>query len=207
MVSPVMQLSKNQHRPLKVVATVICFSVLLLLVYGQEPVQQSTAPPPPKVISKDDQIQLDTSKDQKTRIKLFVSLAENHLLAAEQFTTQPNFDAASAEIGKYHALIDEALEFLASLKHDSNKTRDLYKRLELALRAHGPRLTSMRRTTPLEYAVWIKEVEEFARKGRTEALNSFYGHTVVREPQMKPEREKQPEQPRKDNSLAPEKKP
>jgi hypothetical protein len=39
----------------------------------------------------------------------------------------------------------------------------------------------MRRVTPLEFAVWIKKVEDFARAGRTEALNSFYGHTVVRE--------------------------
>ena len=35
--------------------------------------------------------------------------------------------------------------------------------------------------TPIEYAVWIKKVEEFARESRTEALNSFYGHTVVRD--------------------------
>ena len=83
----------------------------------------------------------------------------------------------------YHALIENALVFLSTFKRDSNKTRDLYKRLELALRAHGPRLTAMRRTTPLEFAVWIKQVEDFAREGRTEALNSFYGHTVVREPQ------------------------
>jgi hypothetical protein len=190
-----------QDRLLKAVAATICASVCALLVHGQETVQQFTAPPPPKVVSKDERVQLDTAKDQKTRIKLYLSLAEIHVGLAEQYTAQPNFEAASAEIGQYHALIDEALEFLASLKHDSNKTRDLYKRLELALRAHGPRLTSMRRTTPLEYAVWIKEVEEFARKGRTEAHNSFYGHTVVREPQKKSEREK-PE--RKDNSLAPE---
>jgi hypothetical protein len=73
------------------------------------------------------------------------------------------------------------LQFLSTFKRDSNKTRDLYKRLELALRADGPRLTAMRRITPLEFAVWIKHVEDFARDGRTEALNSFYGHTVVRE--------------------------
>jgi hypothetical protein len=93
----------------------------------------------------------------------------------------------------YQALIENALQFLSSFKRDSNKTRDLYKRLELALRADGPRLTAMRRTTPLEFAVWIKKVEDFARDGRTEALNSFYGHTVVREPQKqeKPE-ENQP---------------
>ena len=69
------------------------------------------------------------------------------------------------------------------MKRDSNKTRDLSKRLELALRSHGPRLTTMRRETPLEHAVWIKKTEEFARAARTEVLNTFYGHTVVREPQ------------------------
>ena len=78
-------------------------------------------------------------------------------------------------------MIEDALEFLSSVKRDNNKTRDLYKRLEIALRADGPRLTTMRRMTPLEYAVWIKKVEEFARDSRTEALNSFYGHTVVHE--------------------------
>jgi hypothetical protein len=174
-------------------------------VCAQEPVHDPSAPPPPKVISKQEKAQLDETKDQKTKLKLFISFAENHLLAGEQFTTQSSYEAASTEVGQYHALIDEALKYLASLKRESDKTRDLYKRLELALRAHGPRLTAMRRTTPLEYAVWIKEVEEFARNGRTEALNSFYGHTVVRE--TIPEREKQPEQPRKDNALAPEKKP
>jgi len=81
------------------------------------------------------------------------------------------------------------------MKRDSNKTRDLYKRLELALRADGPRLTTMRRTTPLEYAVWIKKVEEFARASRTEALNSFYGHTVVRE-REKPSDNKNNEKPK-----------
>jgi hypothetical protein len=49
------------------------------------------------------------------------------------------------------------------------------------LRAHGPRLNAVRRVTPAEYSVWIKEVENFARDSRTEALNSFYGNTVIRD--------------------------
>jgi len=182
----------------------ICLAFLGATVKAQEPpVQQLTAPPPPKVISRDEREQIDASKDSKARIKLILTLAENHLLAAEQFTSHPNFEAASGEVGKYHALIDEALKFAASQPHDSNRTRDLYKRIELALRAQGPRLTSMRRTTPLEFAVWIKEVEEFARKGRTEALDSFYGHTVLREPAKMPASDKPLDQSRKDNSLAP----
>ncbi|HEX6043041.1 MAG TPA: hypothetical protein VFZ22_01030 [Pyrinomonadaceae bacterium] len=140
------------------------------------------APPPIRVITKEERSQIDQAgNDAKQRLRTTIQLASARLTRAEQHTSQGNYDSASAEVGSYHALIQDALEFLSSMKRDSNKTRDLYKRLELALRSDGPRLTTMRRTTPLEYAVWIKKVEEFARESRTEALNSFYGHTVVRE--------------------------
>ena len=145
-----------------------------------------TAPPPFKMIVKEERDELERySNDSSKRLRLTIEYAAAHLGRAEDHTTRENYEAASAEVGMYHALIENALAFLSTFKRDSNKTRDLYKRLELALRAHGPRLTSMRRTTPLEFAVWIKKVEDYAREGRTEALNSFYGHTVVREPQKK----------------------
>jgi hypothetical protein len=154
-----------------------------------------TAPPPLKLITREDKTQLDQAKDPKQRLRTTIELGVVHLTRAEQLTNEANYDAASAEVGMYHALIENALEELAALKRDNNKTRDLYKRLELALRADGPRLTAMRRITPLEFAVWIKKVEDFARAGRTEALNSFYGHTVVREPQKEKAEEKPPEKP------------
>jgi len=140
-----------------------------------------TAPPPLKVIIKEERQQLEQAKDAKQRLRLTIELSGTHLTRAEQLTTQAAYDAASAEVGMYHALIENALDFLSELNRASDKKRDLYKRLELALRSDGPRLTAMRRITPLEFAVWIKKVEDFARAGRTEALNSFYGHTVVRE--------------------------
>ena len=140
-----------------------------------------TAPPPFKTILKEERSQIEQTQDAGKRLRMTIDFAAAHLTLAEQQTTQTNYDAAAAEVGMYHALIENALEYLSSFKRDSNKTRDLYKRLEMALRGHGPRLTNMRRTTPLEFAVWIKEVEDFAREGRTEALNSFYGHTVVRD--------------------------
>lgn len=144
------------------------------------------APPPFKMIVKEERDALEQqSRDASKRLKLTIAYAGGHLTRAEQHTARENFEAASAEIGMYHALVESALAFLSTVKRDSNKTRDLYKRLELSLRADGPRLTAMRRITPLEYAVWIKKVEDFAREGRTEALNSFYGHTVVRDPEKK----------------------
>ncbi len=69
----------------------------------------------------------------------------------------------------YWALIEDVFAFLKKIDRDNNKKRDLYKRVELALRAHAPRFGGIRRTTPAEHAVWIKEIEDFARRGRTEA--------------------------------------
>lgn len=153
------------------------------------------APPPFKMIVKEERTQLEQTTDSSKRLKLTITFASAHLTAAEQHTSRENYEAASVEVGMYHALIENALSFLESVKRDNNKTRDLYKRLELTLRADGPRLTAMRRNTPLEFAVWIKHVEDFARDGRTEALNSFYGHTVVREQKTDKSNEKPKETP------------
>ena len=147
-----------------------------------------TAPPPFKMIVKDERVQIEgATREPSRRLKLTIEFAAAHLTVAEQHTAQGNFEAAQTEVGMYHALIENVREYMTTFKRDSGKTRDLYKKLELALRAHGPRLTAMRRITPLEFAVWIKKVEDYAREGRTEALNSFYGHTVISEPK-KPEK-------------------
>jgi hypothetical protein len=160
---------------------VLAFVVVPFIVAQDPQNPPMSAPPPLKIISKTERAQIDAESNSKDRLKLTIQFAGVHLGLAEKYTAQSSYEAASAEIGAYHALIESALTFLASMKRDSNKTRDLYKRLELTLRADGPRLTAMRRITPLEFAVWIKKAEDYAREGRTEALNSFYGHTVVRE--------------------------
>jgi len=166
--------------------------------------QEQAAPPPLKIVTRQDRLQLDQEKDTKDRVRLSLALAESHLASAELQTSHLNYDEAAAEAGKYWALVEDVFIFLSKQKVDSNKTRDLYKRVELTLRAHGPRLSIMRRSTPAAYAIWIKETEDFARQGRTEALNSFYGQTVVRDRPA-------PDQPRRssvqNNASPPEKKP
>src|ERR1044072_4768931 len=182
-------MSLDLQRALMLLATVLLLAfVCPLPMNAQTPQPQPTpltAPPPLKLISKEEHQQLDQAKDIKERLKLTIEFSGAHLTEAEQLTMQTEYEAASNEVGTYHALIEDVLANLGELKQDSNKKRDIYNRLELALRADGPRLTAMRRITPLEFAVWIKKVEDFARAGRTEALNSFYGHTVVREPEKK----------------------
>lgn len=153
------------------------------------------APPPFKMIVKEERSQIEANtREPSKRLKVTIDFAAAHLTVAEQHTAQGNFEAAQSEVGMYHALIENVREFMSTFRRDSNKTRDLYKKLELALRAHGPRLTAMRRTTPLEFAIWIKQVEDYAREGRTEALNSFYGHTVVSEPKKTDKSNEKPKQ-------------
>ena len=153
------------------------------------------APPPIKIISKEERAQIDQAEDSKARIRTTMDLAALRITRAEQLAKQGSYDDALTQVGSYEALVQDSLDFLRAMKRDSNKTRDLCKRVELALRAHGPRLTTMRRETPLEFAVWIKKVEEFARAARTEVLNTFYGHTVVREPEKTDKRPKPKESP------------
>ena len=180
----------NARSSFTLLAPIVFLAIAAMPVFSsQDPLTaQLSAPPPLKIIPKIERAQLEAETDTKDRLKLTIQFALTHLETAERHTAQSNFEAASVEVGTYHALIENGLTLLASLKRDSNRTRDLYKRIELALRAHGPKLTAMRRITPLEFAVWIKQVEDFARDGRTEALNSFYGHTVVRD-------KKEPEKP------------
>lgn len=189
--------------------------IILLLAVGQSAIAiaqdphgaPDIAPPPMKAVSAQERSQIDGADGGKSRLKVTIALAETHLSAAEAGNARSDFAAASAAIGRYWGLLEDAFGFLKTMKADSNKTRDLYKRLELSLRSHGPRLVAMRRRTPAEYSVWIKEVEEFARNGRTEALNSFYGHTVFREPTPKPPLKQEGPQPQKALSATEIKKP
>ena len=153
------------------------------------------APPPMRFVSRSESAQLLATRDSKSRLRATIDLAENRLTQAENFTAQKKFDEASEEIGSYLGLIDDLRTFIASLNRDKSSTRDLYRHMEIAVRAHIPRLAVMRRTTPVSYAVNIKDAEEYIKEARAEALDSFYGHTVLRDvptPQKKPEQSNNP---------------
>lgn len=184
---------------------VLGFGAAASLANAQQPQSlDQTAPPLLKLITRVDRQRLSDTKDSKDRVNTTIELAEKHLANAEQRTAALSYDDAAVEAGHYTALIEDVFVFLATLKQDSNKTRDLYKKIELTLRAHGPRLSNIRRTTPLAYAIWIKEIEDLARRARTEALNSFYGHTVFRD---RPPLSDKPAPPLQNSAVTPAKKP
>jgi hypothetical protein len=139
------------------------------------------APPPPmKFVSRSERTQLSAARDAKARTRATIELAEARLARAEQLTAGQQYEAASTELGVYQGLLEDALSYLDT-GEQKKASRDTYKRLELALRAHCSRLEAIRRVTPSEYAVHVKAICECARNARSEALNAFYGDTVIRD--------------------------
>ena len=133
-----------------------------------------------RFVSRAEREQLNAARDPKARVRTTIDLAEDHLDRAEYYTTEKKFVQASEELGGYLGLIDNALGFIGDLARDKGSTRDLYRHLDIALRAHIPRIAVMRRSTPAEHAGNLKAVEEYARDTRADVLEAFYGHTVLR---------------------------
>lgn len=145
-----------------------------------------TAPPPMKLIPPAELARLNSIRSAGERTRASIELAEAHLSRAIELTGAGQFDDAAAEMGGYQALFEDALKYLGAMDNNRGRVRDLYKKLELALREHAPRIETIRRTTPLEYSVHIKSVLEYTKEARTRALDSFYGNTVMREQPMPP---------------------
>jgi hypothetical protein len=166
--------------------TSLSCGILLCAVSGSALAQeqprspQMPAPPPMRSVSRAERDQLDGSRDPKSRVRTTIDLAVEHLARAESLTLEKEFAHASEELGGYLGLIDDAVKFIGGLVRDKSSTRDLYRHLDIALRNHIPRIAVMRRSTPVEYALNLKAAEEFARSTRADALDSFYGHTVLR---------------------------
>jgi len=176
--------SSNTHR-VRVGASLGALLAVIFCVNAQvlaqdQPVLTSPmAPPPMKFIPSPERIQLSGATDAKSRLKTSILLAETRLSRAEQFTVDQQFVTATTELGVYQAIIEDILRYLSQQKSDSNKTRDLYKRLEIQLRTHSTRIESMRRVTPAVYAVHLSAIWDFADGARARALNGFFNDTVM----------------------------
>lgn len=135
-----------------------------------------------RFVSRTERSQLDSARDPKTRLKSTIKLAEDRLVRAEGLTAQKAFDEASIEIGGYLGLIGDMRQFIGTLDRDKGSTRDINRHFEIAVRPHIPRLAVLRRSTPANYSVHLRDAEEYIKDTRSEALDSFYGHSVLREP-------------------------
>ena len=143
-------------------------------------VPPQAAPPPMVYIPPEARTQLSSARDEKARTRLSLELAEARLVRAEQQTEQQQFNAATADLGVYQALMEDALQHLYRTGDSSDRSRDLFKRVEQTLHRHLARVESMRRATPGEFAGNLLVLVKLVRELRTEAVKAFYDDTIVR---------------------------
>jgi hypothetical protein len=143
-------------------------------------VPMQAAPPPMIYIPREARTQLSSARDGKARSRLSLELAEARLARAEQQTELKQFNAATADLGVYQALMEDALQHLSRTADDEGGSRDLYKRLEQSLHKHAARVEAIRRATPGEFAGNVRALGKLVRDLRTEALEAFYSDTILR---------------------------
>lgn len=147
--------------------------------------QRDAGPPPIRYMPSDVRHRLDGAKDAKARARLSMEIAEERLTLAAQLADQDKFEAATAEIGVYEAVVEDTVRTLHSSTGGgkvNNKFRDIFKRVEITLRSHVTRLESIRRLLPERHAVYLKDAIDFVRDRRDQALSAFYSDSVIREP-------------------------
>jgi hypothetical protein len=143
-------------------------------------VPPQVAPPPMIYIPEEARTQLLSARDAKARTRLSLELAEARLVRAEQQTALKQFNAATADLGVYQALMEDAVQHLYRAADGGNGSRDLFKRIEQSLHKHAARVEAVRRTTPGEFAGNVLALGKLIRELRTEALDAFYSDSVVR---------------------------
>jgi DNA repair ATPase RecN len=136
-------------------------------------------PPPLVALSTTESEQLRAASDLKRRTQISLALAENRLKNAEKTVENVDFQTTLNELAAYEAIVTDNLKYLQNLRDDSKKVRDNMRRIETTLREHMPRIEAIRRQTPMQYAVRVKEVLNFARDARSRALDTFFSDTVL----------------------------
>lgn len=163
------------------------FSLITFCAFAQElppedelpPPPEYVAPPPLKMISKIEKSSLEAQTDVSERTKLSVSLMEIRLKSAEDLYAQNSFDRMFGELGGFHALIDETLDFLKKNDDGRSKVLNNYKRLELSLRKFSPRIELLRRDLPVKYEYWVRGLIKNVRVARSKAVEPLFGNSVV----------------------------
>jgi hypothetical protein len=132
------------------------------------------APPPMRYLPPETRARLDAARDLKARTRLGMELAEERLISAAAHVEADRFDAATLELGVYAAIVRDAIDHVRKHSKSQGKTRDHFKRIELALRSHVPRLETLRRSLPSQHAVHAQTTLDFVRDSRAEVLDAFF---------------------------------
>lgn len=171
-------------RKLKILLTLhIIGGTLLLFSFAcpaqAQPLANDVAPPPLKFVSRDELAQVGAIKDVKKRTQTALELMSVRLKNAETLLSQDLLDQMYKELGSFHGLMDDTLQFLDSSDKDSNRVLNNYKRFEMGLRQFRPRLELIRRDIPLRYEPYVRNLISYLRDARAKAIEPFFSDSVV----------------------------
>ncbi len=159
------------------IAIVMFFTTLAAI--GQVPDDVTPAPPPLKIIPKSERTLLDAEKETKDRTILALKLMDARLLNAQAANDADDLEKTFAELGIFHAMMEETLDFLESKLRRDKKALDNFKRFELGLRKFTPRLELIRREMPLTHEGYLKSLLRQLRDARTKATEPLFGNSVL----------------------------
>ena len=158
------------------------FTFAIFLLPGAAAAQDDPAdlaPPPLRTVSKDERARLDALTDIKARTKLALEMMNARLVAAEKRSSGGDLDGMFAELGGFHGLMDNSLDFLLKRDTGKGKVLDNFKRLEIGLRGFSPRLETIRRDVALPYEPYIRKLISYIRDARTKASEPLFADTVL----------------------------
>jgi len=137
------------------------------------------APPPLKILTRAEKSRLEAETDVKRRTILSIESMEAKLLKAESLAAAEDYPAMFTELGGFHALVDNTIEFLSRNDNDSNKVLYNYKRVELTLRKYLTRLELIRRDLPARYESYVRKLVKYIREARSKAVEPLFDDSVV----------------------------
>lgn len=140
-----------------------------------QPEGPDTVPPPAKVLAKDLREKLLAENDEKKRVILALSLMNSSIATSEQLLTNETWDSAFRELGAFHFIMDNTIDFLIRRDNGSGKIRDAFKRYEIGLRAFAPRLELIRRELPSRFEPYVFRLIKNVRETRTKAIEPQFG--------------------------------
>jgi len=169
----------NNFRSIHFCFLLFTFYFLLATLAAAQDEPKGVAPPPLKILAKEEKSQLEAETDIKRHTKLSLELMEARLLNAETLGKQEQYREMFTELGSFHALMDNTLDFLGNSDTNKGKVLNNFKRVELSLRKYVTRLELIRRDLPIKYEFYVRRLVRYVREARTKAVEPLFGETVL----------------------------
>jgi len=150
------------------------FSVFISETFAQ-PEMPDSVPPPARVLAKEVKDKLLAETDEKKRVEYALLLMDSYLDASEAGITNETWESSFRELGSFHFVMDNTLDFLVRRDTGSGKIRNAFKKYEIGLRAFAPRLELIRRDLPARFEPYVFRLIKNVRETRTKAIEPLFG--------------------------------